>query len=123
MRQRLADNLAAVLSQRLVPRKSGTGMVPAIELMLSTPRIRELLHEGKTKDLSRVIESGEEELISFNQSLRTLVQHDLVDLEVALAASDRPEELLLALRGFTQGSQAQKRGPLRMARGGGGESG
>ncbi|MEM7307729.1 MAG: PilT/PilU family type 4a pilus ATPase [Planctomycetota bacterium] len=115
VRQRLADNLAAVLSQRLVPRRSGTGMVPAIELMLSTPRVRELLYEGRTKELARVIDSGEEELISFNQSLRTLVHHDLVDLDVALAASDRPEELLLALRGFSQGSQAQRRGPLRMA--------
>ena len=115
VRQRLADNLAAVLSQRLVPRKSGTGMVPAVELLLSTPRVRELLYEGKTAELSRVIDAdNEEDLISFNQSLRTLVEHDLVDLEVALAASDRPEELLLALRGFTQGAQAQRRGPLRM---------
>ena len=63
----------------------------------------------------RVIEAGaEEDLISFNHSLRTLVEHDLVELEVALAASDRPEELLLGLRGFTKGTQAQKRGPLRL---------
>ncbi len=116
VRQRLSDNLAAVLSQRLVPRKSGTGMVPAVELMLSTPRIRELLYDGKTADLARVIESGtEEDLISFNMSLRTLVDHDLIELEVGLAASDRPEELLLGLRGYTKGSQAQRRGPLRLA--------
>jgi twitching motility protein PilT len=115
VRQRLADNLSAVLSQRLVPRKSGTGMVPAVELMQSTPRVRELLYDGKTVELSRVIEAGaEEDLISFNHSLRTLVEHDLIELEVALAASDRPEELLLALRGFSKGTQAQKRGPLRL---------
>jgi twitching motility protein PilT len=115
VRQRLADNLSAVLSQRLVPRKAGTGMVPAVELMQSTPRVRELLYEGKTTEISRVIEAGaEEDLISFNHSLRTLVEHDLVELEVALAASDRPEELLLGLRGFTKGTQAQKRGPLRL---------
>jgi twitching motility protein PilT len=115
VRQRLADNLSAVLSQRLVARKTGTGMVPAVELMQSTPRVRELLYDGKTSELSRVIEAGsEEDLISFNHSLRTLVEHDLIELEVALAASDRPEELLLALRGFTKGSQAQKRGPLRL---------
>jgi hypothetical protein len=62
-----------------------------------------------------VVEAGHEEgLISFNHSLRTLVEHDLIELEVALAASDRPEELLLALRGFSKGTQAQKRGPLRL---------
>ncbi|MCZ6598546.1 MAG: PilT/PilU family type 4a pilus ATPase [Planctomycetota bacterium] len=119
VRQRLADNLAAVLSQRLLPRRSGTGMVPAVELLLSTPRVRELLNDGKTTELARVMEGGQEEsLISFNQSLRTLVQNDLVDLDVALSASDRPEELLLTMRGYTSGSQGQKRGPLRMASGG-----
>jgi len=121
VRQRLADNLSAVLSQRLVPRKTGTGMVPAVELMLSTPRVRELLYDGKTTELARVIEAGsEEDLISFNRSLRTLVEHDLVELEVALAASDRPEELLLALRGFSKGSQGQKKGPLRLSPSGNG---
>jgi twitching motility protein PilT len=120
VRQRLADNLSAVLSQRLVPRKTGTGMVPAVELMLSTPRVRELLYDGKTTELARVIEAGsEEDLISFNRSLRTLVEHDLIELEVALAASDRPEELLLALRGFSKGTQGQKKGPLRLSSGNG----
>jgi twitching motility protein PilT len=122
VRQRLSDNLSAVLSQRLVPRKTGTGMVPAVELMLSTPRVRELLYDGKTTELARVIEAGsEEDLISFNRSLRTLVEHDLIELEVALAASDRPEELLLALRGFSKGSQAQRKGPLRLQSSAGGE--
>jgi twitching motility protein PilT len=121
VRQRLGDNLAAVLSQRLVPRKSGNGMVPAVELLLSTPRVRELLLEGKTIELARVIEAGaEEDLVSFNKSLRTLVEHDLIELDVALAAADRPEELLLALRGFNSGSRAQKRGPLRLQNSGNG---
>ncbi|QDU68794.1 PilT/PilU family type 4a pilus ATPase [Engelhardtia mirabilis] len=113
IRSRLADNLAAVLSQRLVPRREGTGMVPALELMTSTPRVRELLGEGRTAELGKVIESGDGKgLISFNQSLRQLVEAGLIELETALAASDRPDELLLALRGFTtaggRGRQAQE---------------
>ena len=123
VRQRLAENLSAVMSLRLLPRKAGKGMVPAVELLLSTPRVRELLYEGKVTELSRVVEAGAEEgLVSFNFSLRNLIQHDLVDLEVALAASDRPEELLLALRGFSKGKGApQLAAPegsrLRMAAG------
>jgi twitching motility protein PilT len=122
VRQRLAENLAGVMSMRLLPRKSGRGMVPAVELLLSTPRVRELLYEGHVSELSRVVEAGGEEgLVSFNQSLRHLVHHDIVDLDVALAASDRPEELLLALRGYT-GGRGKAGGPgsggrLRLAGG------
>jgi twitching motility protein PilT len=124
VRQRLAENLAAVLSMRLLARKNGKGMVPAVELLLSTPRVRELLYEGHVSELSRVVEAGaEEELISFNHSLRQLVGQDLVELDVALAASDRPEELLLALRGFSKGKAVAggggpAAGRLRLAGGG-----
>jgi len=123
IRQRLAENLVAVMSLRLLPRKSGRGMVPAVELLLSTPRVRDLLYEGQVTELSRVVEAGHEEgLISFNASLRMLVQQDLIELETALAASDRPEELLLALRGFSKGrgnqpTPNQPPGRLRLAGG------
>jgi twitching motility protein PilT len=104
VRTRLAENLACVLSQRLLPRASGKGMVPACELMTQTPRIRELLEEGNTGEVARTIEQGNTPgLVSFNQSLRRLVQQKLVDLKDGLAASDRPDELVLALRGITSG--------------------
>jgi twitching motility protein PilT len=107
VRTRIADNLAGVLSQRLLARAGGKGMIPAFELMASTPHVRELLLEGKTGELARVIEQGTERgLISFNMCLRRLVQEHKVDLNDALAASDRPEELVLALRGIT-GSSAR----------------
>ncbi|MEW6073914.1 MAG: PilT/PilU family type 4a pilus ATPase [Planctomycetota bacterium] len=120
VRQRLAENLAAVMSMRLLPRKAKKGMVPAVELLLSTPRVRELLYEGQVSELSRVVEAGAEEgLVSFNHSLRHLVNQDLVELDVALAASDRPEELLLALRGYSKGKggSGQPAGRLRLAGG------
>jgi pilus retraction protein PilT len=106
MRQRLSDNLVGVLSQRLLPRLSGKGLIPAYELIVSTPHVRELIALGKTSELAKVIELGSESgLISFNQCLRGLVKERKVELEDALAASDRPEELVLALRGITSGSQ------------------
>jgi twitching motility protein PilT len=107
VRQRLSENLAGVLSQRLIPRAGGKGLIPAFELMLSTPHIRELLAEGNIGEMARVIEQGTERgLVSFNMSLRRLVQERKADVNDALAASDRPEELILALRGFT-GSAAR----------------
>ncbi|MFN0242802.1 MAG: type IV pilus twitching motility protein PilT [Planctomycetota bacterium] len=112
VRQRMADNLAGVLSQRLVTRAGGKGMVPAFELMISTPHIRELLQEGKTAEMARVIEQGTERgLISFNMCLRRLVQEHKVELNDALAASDRPEELVLALRGITGSSGRPESAP------------
>jgi pilus retraction protein PilT len=120
VRQRLADNLAGVLSQRLIPKKGGLGMGPAYELILSTPHVRELIEEGKTTEMARVVESGSEPgLISFNECLRRLVEEQQVELGDALAASDRPEELLLALRGIRGSSdrvQAPKNAPSTATR-------
>lgn len=106
VRQRLADNMVCVLSQRLLPSLNDGRMIPAYELMVSTPHVRELLQEGNnTAGLARVIEQGTEDgLVSFNECLRNLVVNRQVDLEDALAASDRPEELVLALRGITASS-------------------
>ncbi|MEY2785991.1 MAG: hypothetical protein RL277_2203 [Planctomycetota bacterium] len=125
LRQRLSDNLAGVLSQRLVPRLSGKGLIPAYELLVSTPHVRELVALGKTAELAKVIEQGNEAgLVSFNQCLRGLVQERKVELEDALAASDRPEELILALRGITASSQRPERsegprpGPIQRPGGG-----
>ena len=111
VRSRLADNLAGVLSQRLLPEADGDGMVPAFELLVSTPHVRELLQEGKTAELSRVIHAGTEDgLISFNECLRNLVENHQVDLQEALASSDRPDELVLALRGITASHGRPTRG-------------
>jgi pilus retraction protein PilT len=112
VRQRLAENLAGVLSQRLLPRAGAKGMVPAFELMLSTPHVRDLIGEGKAAEIARVIETGTERgLISFNMSLRRLVTERKVELNDALAASDRPEELVLALRGITGSGSRPENAP------------
>ena len=80
-------------------------MVPAFELLVQTPRVRELIEKGETGELMRTIEQGATPgLYSFNQSLRRLVQAGLVTLEDGLVASDRPDELVLALRGITTSS-------------------
>ena len=117
---RLGDNLAGVLSQRLVPRTGGKGMIPAFELMVSTPHVRELLLAGDTAELARVIDTGTERgLVSFNQCLRRLVKSQRVDLNDALAASDRPEELVLALRGITNSAaRVETKAPAQPKQGG-----
>lgn len=109
IRQRMADTLAGVLSMRLVPRTGG-GLVPAYELMQVTPHVRELLEEGKTTELGRVIQSGMERgIVSFNDRLMHLVSEGFVELDDALQTSDRPDELLMRIRGIQGGTRAQAR--------------
>ncbi|MEZ5978903.1 MAG: PilT/PilU family type 4a pilus ATPase [Planctomycetota bacterium] len=101
VRARLADTVAAVLSQRLIPSASGSGMVPAIELMQATPHVRELIAEGRIPELATAVEQGGEDgMLSFNGSLLRLIEAGLVEIGAAMAASDKPDELMLALRGF-----------------------
>ncbi len=108
LREQLALLLIGVLSQRLLGRIDGQGVVPAVELMLSTPTIRELLHEGKTRELYKAIYDGAKYYgtMTFNQSLKTLYQEGLISLDNALAAADNPDELKLELRGIVRGSQS-----------------
>ncbi|MFT6831272.1 MAG: twitching motility protein PilT, partial [Planctomycetota bacterium] len=114
IRQRMADTLAGVLSMRLVPRIGG-GQVPAFELMQVTPQVRELLEEGKTTELGRVIQGGMEKgIVSFNDRLFELVQTGFVSMEDAVQTSDRPDELIMMIRGIQGGqratAKAQKQG-------------
>ena len=97
--------LVGVVSQRLIPRKNESGRVPAVELMIESPTIRELLRKGQTQELYNAVKEGEYfGCQTFNQSLRKLYEQDLITLEHALAASDYPDELKLDLKGIFKGA-------------------
>jgi twitching motility protein PilT len=107
IRLQLSLVLVGVVSQRLLPKKTGSGRVPAVELMIESPTIRELLRNGQTEELYTAVKSGEYfGCQTFNQSLKSIYQDDLVSLEHALAASDFPEELKLDLKGIFKGAKA-----------------
>ncbi|MCH2374281.1 MAG: PilT/PilU family type 4a pilus ATPase [Planctomycetes bacterium] len=107
IRLQLSLVVAGVISLRLVPKKSGGGRVPACELMIHSPTIRELLRNGDTQDLYTAVKQGEYfGCQTFNQSLKSLYQDDLITLESAMAASDYPDELKLDLKGVFKGATA-----------------
>ena len=100
--------LEGVVSQRLLPTKDGTSRMPAIELMTSTPTVQELLLHGKTRELYKALKDGSYYgCMTFNQSLKSLLERDLITLEDALAAADSPDELKLELRGISKDNQRQ----------------
>ncbi len=105
IRLQLALNLAGVISMRLIATKVGTGSLPAVELLISTPTVRELLEKGSTRELPRALSEGTHYgTMTFNQSLIRLFDAGNIALEEALAASDNPEELKMQMRGITRGT-------------------
>ncbi len=105
VRLQLALTLEGVVSQRLITRRTMAGRVPAVEILLGTPTVKEMVLEGRTRELPQALEEGHEYYATqtFNQSLVQLVRLGLIDYEDALAAADSPDELKLALRGITKG--------------------
>jgi twitching motility protein PilT len=106
VRLQLGLVLEGVVSQRLITRRSTAGRVPAVELLLGSPSVKEMVLEGRTRELPQALEDGHAYYgtQTFNQSLVSLVQEGLIDYEDALSAADSPDELKLALRGITKGS-------------------
>lgn len=107
LRQQMSILLQGVCSMRLIKGKDGLSRIPAIEIMTNTPTVQELIFAGKTRDLYKSIKEGKYfGCQTFNQSLRSLIEQDLIAVEEALASSDNPDELKLELRGISKGSKA-----------------
>ncbi len=94
IRAQLSITLQGVLYQALIPRADGNGLIVAMEVMLATPAIRNLIREGKTYQMPNVIQTGAQySMQTFNQALRDLHQKGLITQEEALTRSNNPEEL------------------------------
>jgi len=94
VRIQLSTTLEGVLYQSLVPRSDGAGRVAAVELMLATPAVRNLIREGKTYQLMNIIQtSAEHGMQTMNQALLTLFRKGLISRDAALARSGDAEEL------------------------------
>jgi twitching motility protein PilT len=105
IRLQLSLVLEGVVSQRLITRRSKSGRVPAVEILLGTPTAKEMVLEGRTRELATALEEGNQYYgsQSFNQSLVGLVHEGVIDYDDAMEAADSPDELKLALRGITKG--------------------
>jgi twitching motility protein PilT len=91
VRLQLAQSLAAVISQRLLPIQGKRGRVAAREVMVCNRAVRNLIRENKLNQILSAIQTGGEEgMIEMNASLADLVKRGLVDYEVARANADDP---------------------------------
>ncbi len=102
----LSSVLKSIISLRLLPRKDGTGRIPATEILVSTPTIREyLLDERKTLLIPEAISEGQQyNMHSFDQHIMSLYKEGTIDLQNALDNSSNPDEFKMRLRGIEQSS-------------------
>lgn len=89
----LANTISGIISQRLIPRIKG-GQIPAVEVMVATAAVRNLIRERKTQQLNLVIDTGGEiGMISLNKSLADLIRRREISYEQAEFYSLNPSEL------------------------------
>jgi len=94
----LALNLKAVISQRLVVGTDGR-RIPAVEVLINTPMIRDLLRRGQVHEIKAAMEETlEEGMESFDQCLFRLTKEGKIDMEQALRAADSRDGLALKFR-------------------------
>jgi twitching motility protein PilT len=104
----LASVLRGVISQRLLSRADGKGMVPALELMVNTERIREMIEEPtRTREIKNAVQEGlhPHGMMTFDQSLASLVKQRLVTYEEAVKHSTSPSDFALLFRGVSGSAQ------------------
>ncbi|MEK7329909.1 MAG: ATPase, T2SS/T4P/T4SS family, partial [Candidatus Eisenbacteria bacterium] len=104
IRMSISSNLRAVISQRLIPRRDGGGRVPAVEIMMSTPTIREfILDPSKVPLIRSAVAEGVTQygMQTFDQSVLTLLREGVISEEEALRNCNNPNELSLKLKGIS----------------------
>jgi twitching motility protein PilT len=101
VRLRLADALQAVVSQRLLPRVDGHGRVAALEILICTGMVRDLIKDvNRTPELHDYIRDARDQygMQTFDQHLMDLVADGVVAYETALAAATNPADFELQMR-------------------------
>lgn len=103
IRAKLAHNLRAVVTQRLLPKMSGKGRTVACEVFTVTPLARELIVDPlRIKEIKDLIKGGDtvEGMLNFDQHLEQLVRDEVISSKVALANASSATDLSLKLKGF-----------------------
>ena len=95
----LSLNLRAILSQRLVRRSDGEGRVPAVEVMLNSPLMGDLILQGRVHELKELIKNSTElGMCTFDQALFQLFEAGVIDYREALRNADSVNDLRLRIK-------------------------
>ena len=99
IRTQLSLVLEGVVCQALIPKASGSGRVAALEILVATPAIRNLIRDDKIHQIYGTMQAGQEKygMQTMNQSLARLVEKRVISRDAAFATSSNRDELILML--------------------------
>ena len=100
VRTQLSLALQGIVSQQLLPRRDGQGRIVAVETLVTTPAVRNLIREGKSHQILSVIQTGAKfGMLAMDTALRDLCRAGLIAEDEALMRSNDPDTLQRLLRG------------------------
>jgi twitching motility protein PilU len=95
----LSLNIRAMVSQRLIPRESGSGRIAAMEIMLNTPLIADLIFRGEVAAIKEIMaKSNRLGMKTFDQALFELFEAGVISYEEALRNADSKNEIRLRIK-------------------------
>jgi len=99
VRKQIADVLIASIYQRLIPRSEGKGRIPAVEILVKTPRIKDLIEKNEMRAIREEVERSVSvhRMQSIEQSLIALIANKIITYQEALNITLLPGEMKLAM--------------------------
>lgn len=103
----LSLNLKGMISQRLIPLKDTKGRVPAVEIMLNSPLISDLIFKGEVHEIKEIMKRSRElGMQTFDQALFDLFESDRISYEDALRNADSVNDLRLSIKLHSKNARA-----------------
>ena len=104
----LSLNLKSLVSQRLLPRQEGKGRVAAVEIMLNTPLISDLIFKGEVSEIKEIMKKSRQAgMQTFDQALFDLYESNVISYEDALRNADSVNDLRLQIKLNSQRAKSQ----------------
>jgi len=95
----LSLNLKGIVSQRLIPDIKGTGRMPAVEILINSPLMQDLIFKGEISAMKELIsQSNEQGMITFDQALFKLYEDEMISLEDTLRFADSVNDIRLRIK-------------------------
>jgi twitching motility protein PilT len=110
LRNRLAKSFRYIISQRLIPRKDGTGRIAVIEILKSTLRTREYVEKGESdgKTLLDAMRVGEQDgMQHFDGNIERLIREGVIEMDTGLAYATNPGNLQLEMSDLKLEAEAE----------------
>ncbi len=110
VRAQFSTCLRGIVSQRLIPRREGTGRVAACEVLIGTKTVKDMISSGAdTAKIHKLMEEGKGIYGSqtFDQALYDLWETEVISQRTALEYATNPQDLSLRFRGFKPGKMAK----------------